>query len=120
MIFILSFSAVPAGKISASSQDMMMTIVLRHDQSMTLDEISEHLRATGFWESFPPQGVEVVSWNIVMGLGHVIVLRFAPERLREVNLNLEKTAWGAFTTEFYPTYDYKAIWTERKKTAAAG
>jgi hypothetical protein len=30
-------------------------------------------------------------------------------RLREVNRILENTAWGSYRTEFYPTYDYKAI-----------
>ena len=27
----------------------------------------------------------------------------------EVNRILENTAWGSYRTEFYPTYDYKAI-----------
>ena len=30
-------------------------------------------------------------------------------RLREVNRILENTAWGSYRTEFYPTYDYKAV-----------
>jgi hypothetical protein len=29
-----------------------------------------------------------------------------------VNLALEKCAWGAFETEFYPTYDFRPV---RKK-----
>jgi len=33
-----------------------------------------------------------------------------------VNLALEQSAWGAFRTDFYQTYDYKQIAeTERKK-----
>ena len=35
--------------------------------------------------------------------------RGAAGRLREVNRVLEDTAWGAYRTEFYPTYDYKAV-----------
>ena len=31
------------------------------------------------------------------------------ERLREVNRAIEQTAWGGFRTEFYPTYDLKAV-----------
>jgi len=43
-------------------------------------------------------------------------LRFPVDRLRDVNLALEQSAWGAFRTDFYPTYDYKQIAeTERKK-----
>jgi hypothetical protein len=29
--------------------------------------------------------------------------------LREVNRIIEDTAWGPYRTEFYPTYDYKAV-----------
>jgi hypothetical protein len=30
-------------------------------------------------------------------------------RVREVNRVLEDTAWGAYRTEFYLTYDYRAV-----------
>ena len=39
------------------------------------------------------------------------------ERLREVNRVIEETAWGGYRTEFYPTYDYKAI-AEQQRNAA--
>jgi hypothetical protein len=51
----------------------------------------------------------VVSWYVVMGIGQVVTLRVPSGRLREVNRILEDTAWGAYHTEFYATYDYKAI-----------
>ena len=89
---------------------MMLTIFLRHDESKTLDQINQHLQETGFSKNFPPQGVEVVSWYVMMGIGQVVTLRFPAERLREVNLAIEHGAWGAFRTDFYPTYDYKAVW----------
>ena len=89
---------------------MMLTIFLRHDESKTLDQINQHLRETGFTKDFPPNGVEVVSWYVMMGIGQVVTLRFPAERLREVNLVIEHGAWGAFRTEFYPTYDYKPVW----------
>ena len=38
-----------------------------------------------------------------------VTLRLPASRLREVNRILENTAWGSYRTEFYPTYDYKAI-----------
>ena len=87
---------------------LMLTIFLRHDQSQNLDEIQARLKQTGFYQSFPPQGVEVVSWHVVMGIGQVVTLRVPASRLREVNRAIESTAWGGYSTEFYPTYDYKA------------
>ncbi len=89
---------------------MMLTIFLKHDQGKTLDEIQAHLRQTGFSKNFPPAGTEVVSWYIMMGIGQVVTLRFPPEKLREVNLAIERGAWGAYRTEFYPTYDFRAVW----------
>jgi hypothetical protein len=89
--------------------EMLLTVFLRHDQSKTLSEIEAHLEKTGFKRRFPPPGTEVVSWYVMMGIGQVVTLRFPAERLREVNLALEQTAWGAYRTEFYPTYDYKPI-----------
>jgi hypothetical protein len=67
----------------------------------------------------PPDGVEIVSYRIVMGMGHVITLRLPPEKLREVNVAFEKGAWGAFRTEFYPTYDYLQIFNDLKQKPAA-
>ena len=88
---------------------MMLTIFLKHDQSKTLGEIQKQLESTGFTKKFPPAGVEVVSWYVMMGVGQVVTLRFPAERLREVNLSIEQSAWGAFRTEFYPTYDFRGI-----------
>jgi hypothetical protein len=84
-----------------------LTIFFKHDESQTLDEINARLRRQHFYESFPPPGVEVLSWNVLMGVGQVVTLRFPSERLREVNRAVEKTAWGGYRTEFFPTYDYR-------------
>ena len=94
---------------ATADDNMLLTIFLKHDQSMDLDQIKEHLVSKNFWVEFPPEGVEIVSWRIVMGIGHVVTLSFPPDRLREVNLTIESKAWGAFRTEFYPTYDYLDI-----------
>jgi hypothetical protein len=88
---------------------ILLTIFLRHDQSKPLDEINNELRRQGYYKAFPPAGVEIVSWYVMMGIGQVITLRVPADRLRDVNLAIEKTAWGGYRTEFYPTYDYKAI-----------
>src|SRR5580700_2442936 len=104
-----------------SDGKITLTVILRHDQSMTVDEINDHLEKTGFRKNFPPEGVEIVSYNIVMGIGHIITLRFPPDKLREVNLAFEHGVWGAFRTEFYPTYDYlKVFYDLKQKDAASG
>jgi len=101
---------------SAQQGQMLLTVFLRHDQSKTLGEIRAELEKNGFFQKFPPAGTEVVSWYVMMGIGQVVTLRFPADRLRDVNLALEQSAWGAFRTDFYPTYDYKQIAeTERKK-----
>src|SRR5579871_399392 len=86
---------------------LLLTIFLKHDQSRPLGELNAQLEKQGFYKAFPPEGVEVVSWYVMMGVGQVITLRLPASRLREVNRILENTAWGSYRTEFYPTYDYK-------------
>jgi hypothetical protein len=36
-------------------------------------------------------------------------------RLREVNRAIEGTAWGAFRTEIYATYDFRAVAREQRQ-----
>jgi hypothetical protein len=102
--------APSAGSVTATPDNaILLTIFLRHDQSRPLAELNAQLAKQGFYKAFPPQGVEVVSWYVQMGIGQVITVRLPASRLREVNRVLEDTAWGAYRTEFYPTYDYKAV-----------
>jgi hypothetical protein len=88
---------------------VMLTIFLKHDQSRPLAELNAQLEKQGFYKAFPPDGVEVVSWYVMMGIGQVVTLRLPASRLREVNRIFETMAWGAYRTEFYATYDYKPI-----------
>jgi hypothetical protein len=88
---------------------VMLSIFLKHDQSRPLSELQAQLDRQGFYKAFPPAGIEVVSWYVMMGIGQVVTLRLPASRLREVNRIMENTAWGSYRTEFYPTYDYKAI-----------
>ena len=81
---------------------------LKHDQSRPLGELNAQLKRQGFYQAFPPQGMEVVSWYVAMGIGQVVTLRLPATRVREVNRVLEDTAWGGYRTEFFPSYDYKA------------
>ena len=92
----------------------MLTVFLRHDQSKTLDEINDHLKSTGWYKNFPPEGVEVLSWYVMMGIGQVVTLKFPTERLREINALIEREAWGGYRTEFYATYDYRALYKQEQ------
>lgn len=107
----LAQTTTPPATNEAQTADnsILLTVFLKHDQSRPLSELNAQLEKQGFYKAFPPPGVEVVSWNIVMGIGQVVTLRLPASRLREVNRIFETTAWGVYRTEFYPTYDYKAI-----------
>ena len=89
--------------------DIMLTVFLRHDQSQALDEFQTKLDDRGWWDNFPPEGVEVVSWNVVMGIGQIATLRMHPSKIQAVNVALEKYAWGVFRTETFATYDFMAV-----------
>ena len=109
-------SSAPA---AAEKGSFLLTVFLKHDQSKSLDQIQSQLRAQGFYKAFPPPGIEVVSWYVMMGIGQVVTLRVPAERLREVNRAIEQTAWGGYRTGFYPTYDYKAAGEELHAKAQA-
>lgn len=103
-------SAPAIGSATATTDNaMLLTVFLKHDQARPLGELNEQLAKQGFYKAFPPPGIEVISWNVVMGIGQILVLRFPATRLREVNRVLEDTAWGPYRTEFFPTYDYKTV-----------
>lgn len=106
---------------------VLLTVVLRHDQSKNLEQLQHLLSERAWWDRFPPTGVEIVSWNVVMGIGQIVTLRMPPELINVVNVELERSAWGVFRTEFYPTYDFvpvrerlKREWKERMEGAAPG
>ncbi|MGJ4999327.1 hypothetical protein ACQR0Z_33230 [Bradyrhizobium sp. HKCCYLS3077] len=101
--------AEPATAAPTADNAVLLTVFLKHDQSRPLSELNAQLERQGFYKAFPPAGVEVVSWYVMMGVGQVVTLRLAASRLREVNRIFETTAWGVYRTEFYPTYDYKAV-----------
>jgi hypothetical protein len=103
-----------ATTMSSDENDILITVFLKHDQSKTLAEINEIRERTGFRDAFPPKGMEVMSWYVMMGIGQVVTLKLPPHRLRELNLVIERTAWGAFQTEFYATYDRLQDWQKRQ------
>ncbi len=112
LIVVLSTPAVaqqPPGPAATPADYVLLTVILKHDQSKNLDEINRLQDESGFWAKFPPEGIIVESWYIAMGLGYIVTLRVPPARLREVNRAVEQTAWKGFRTEFYPTYDAREI-----------
>jgi len=110
-------AAAPQATADPGKGTFLLTIFLKHDESKTLEQINAQLRAQGYYKAFPPPGIEVVSWYVMMGIGQVVTLRVPPERLREVNRVIEQTAWGGYRTEFYATYDYKAAAEELRAKA---
>jgi hypothetical protein len=119
MRFIITMIAVFLVCSTSNAQDrplpllpdkdtMLLTVFLKHDQSMNNDERAELIKATGFNDMFPPENVEIVDHYVMMGIGQVLVLRFPPDHLRAVNIAIERGAWGAYQTEFYVTYDLRA------------
>ena len=104
--FLMSFAVIAeTEKDQQASDAILLTIFLKHDQSLNIHEIKALQKEQGFFETFPPEGVAVVSWYVMMGIGQVITLEVPAHKLREVNLAIEASAWKAFSTEFYATYD---------------
>ena len=103
----------------ASDQSILVTVMLHHDQSKTLDEIMAHLKETGFYRDFPPEGCEPISWVVAMSYGFIIHFKVAPDALRNLNRFMEQKAWGAFRYEVYPSYDFAPI-AEKLKQDHAG
>lgn len=102
-------------KPPAPSDSLMITIFLKHRQEMSLDSLQKIQQRNKFRDMFPPKSARVVSWYVMMGIGQVVTVKIPASELRPLNLSIERGAWGAFTTEFYPTYDYAPIWKESLK-----
>ena len=115
LLICISGVAQEQGPLLTDKDKMLLTVFLKHDQSMNNVQRRTLLEASGFDDLFPPDGVEIVDHYVMMGIGQVIVLRFPPDHLRRVNLAIENAAWGAFQTESYVTYDLRAA-----RLAAAG
>ena len=100
------------------ADNVLLTAILHHDQSKTLDEIMAHAKKTGFYRDFPPEGTELVSWTVAMSYGFIIVVRVDADKIRNFNRFIESKAWGAWRYEVYPSYDFAAIAAQLKKDHA--
>lgn len=104
------FSTASANEdYTINSDKILVTVVLKHQQDKSLTELQQKMDENRFWQSFPPKGIEVESWYVMMGLGQVITVNIHPKDLRTLNLAIEKSAWGIFDTDIYPTYEFKEI-----------
>lgn len=103
----------------ATDNRVLVTVILHHDQSKNVEEIVEYARKTGFYRDMPPEGTEVVSWVVAMSYGFIIQFLVEPGALRNLNRYMETKAWGAWTYECYPSYDFKAIAEKMKKEHAS-
>ena len=95
--------------VMATDNRVLLTVLLHHDQSKPLDEIMAHLKKTGFYRDFPPEGSELVSWVVAMSFGFIIQLRVEPDKVRALNRYMEQKAWGAFRYQVFPAYDFAPI-----------
>lgn len=102
----------------ANENKVMLTVLLHHDQSKSLEEIMAHLKKTGFYRDFPPDGTEVVSWVVAMSYGFIIQVRVEVDKIRNLNRFIEQKAWGAFRYEVFPSYDFVPIAAQLKKDHA--
>ena len=80
--------------MATESDEILLTVFLKHDHGKTLDEINAHHEKTGFWREFPPQGVEVVSWYVMMGIGQALTERVDEGRALRVVEHFECTPVG--------------------------
>lgn len=91
------------------SGTVLLTVLLKHDQSQNLERIQRTLGEARWWTGFPPRDARIVSWVVAMGLGQIVTLRVPADRVAAVNVELERRAWGVFSTEIHVTYDFLPV-----------
>lgn len=94
---------------AGAEERVLITVILRHHPGLALDDIQPRLKQSDWWESFPPQGVKIVSWTVAMGFAQIATFELRPSLLPLLNVELERRGWGVFSTEIYPTYDFVPV-----------
>lgn len=94
---------------TAQEGKLLLTLILKHHPGLTLDDVQSRLKASQWWSRFPIEGTRVVSWTVAMGLGQIVTLEVPPHLVPQVNLELERSAWGVFSTEVYTSYDFVPV-----------
>ena len=115
IILFLSLILGCAAHAQQSQDSILITIFLKHQEDKSLDSIQAIQKKNHFAELFPPKSARVISWYVMMGIGQVVTVKIPASELRTLNLSIENGAWGAFNTEFYPTYDYIPVWKSTQK-----
>jgi len=96
-------------QIQPNPDAVLMAVYLKQTQEMNLDQMSAAIRGGGFWKVFPPEGVKIAGWYILMGIGHLVLLEVPPAKVRELNRSLESAAYGIFRVEVHPGYDFLPV-----------
>ena len=115
VIMALGLRSGAQSKTTVANDSILITIFLRHRQDKNLDSLQKIQTKNKFRDMFPPASARVISCYVMMGIGQVVTVKIPAAELRTLNLSIERGAWGAFTSEFYPTYDYVPIWKESRK-----
>ncbi len=119
VLLLTSFMSIADPVTETQPEDsILLTVFLKHDQSNSFEEYQKILEEQKFFDKFPPEGVTVVSWYVMMGIGQVVTLEVPAHKLRDVNLAVEQSAWKAFTVEFYPTYNLYPVFKDKLKNKA--
>lgn len=105
LFFVFSFLLAQEPSLKPVNDSIMITIMLKHHQDKNIEELREIRKKNGFTENFPPTSAKVISWYVMMGIGQVVTVKIPASELRALNMSVEQSVWGAFSTEFYPTYD---------------
>ena len=95
--------------IEPNADAVLMTVFLKQTQEMNLEEMTAAVRARGFWKIFPPEGVRIVGWYMLMSIGHLVILEVPPAKIRELNRSIEQASYGIYRSEVHPGYDFLPI-----------
>lgn len=110
LLVIIACLNLSAQQSTTARDSILVTVVLRHIQENPVDSIQARVMQQGFYTKIQKAHAKILSWNVVMGIGQIMTLKFEPKYLREINLVFESGAWGGFKTEFYPTYDFMPVY----------
>jgi len=114
LIILSSTSSIYAQETAQPCDSIMITIMMKHHQDKNIEQLREIRNKNGFLENFPPKSARVISWYVMMGIGQVVTVKIPASERRALNMSVEQSVWGAFSTEFYPTYDLHPVMKEKK------
>ncbi|WP_339680689.1 hypothetical protein [Cyclobacterium marinum] len=120
LLLMPGFSQGQTDTLPTPSDSIMITIMMKHHQDKNIEELREIRNKNGFLEKFPPASARVINWYVMMGIGQVVTLKIPASELRNLNIAVEQSVWGAFSTEFYPTYDLYPVIKEAKENLNKG